>query len=207
MKKKRSPTKAGIISDLAACRAAFDSVKIPWVITDGIVLGYARQKDVLAWDTDLDLGIFREISPQEWRKLFEALRGAGFGIKNLKQDFVYGRRRVKFNLWLYHKKGGFYEAYPRTTPDVKFVEKAKWYDKPQLVKFLGSKYPMPNHLEDYLVCRYGTDWKTEKPGHSKWRQEKFGTSSGRFEPVIWRASRCGPKGDLWPKILNKGETL
>ena len=33
-----------IASDLLACKNAFEKVGIPWVITDGIVLGYARNK-------------------------------------------------------------------------------------------------------------------------------------------------------------------
>ena len=196
-----------IIRDLVACKAAFDSVGIPWVITDGIVLGYVREKNVLAQDTDLDLGVFREISLQEWQKLFKALYGAGFCIKNVKQDFVYGKRESKLNSWFYHKRGEFYEAFPRTTPGIKFVEKAEWYDEIQSVNFLGAVYPMPNNLEDYIVCRYGKDWMEPKYTHDQWRLEKFGTSSSRFKPGVWLSSRCGPKGDLWPKIMRAEDML
>jgi len=54
--------KEGIISDLVACKKAFDKINIPWVIIGGIVLGYARYKDIMEWDTDLDVGIFVELS-------------------------------------------------------------------------------------------------------------------------------------------------
>lgn len=199
-----NPTKAlenAIASDLAACKAAFDQVGLPWVITDGIVLGYIRHNAIIPGDTDLDLGIFKEITDLEWAPLFAALRKAGFGIKNNRQDFVYGRRRSKFNLWLFHKNGGFYESFPVTTPGFKFVEKAEWYDKIQLVDFLGASYPMPSNLEDYIVCRYGKDWKEARYTHKQWRLEKFGTSSSSYEPSIWLKSRCGPEGDLWPRIM------
>lgn len=200
-------SKAEIASDLAACSAAFAKARIPWVVIDGIVLGYHREKGILEGDTDLDLGIFREITSQEWSRLYKALSDVGFGIRDLKQDFVYGRRKTKFNLWFYHKKGAYYESFPRSTPGIKFVEKAKWYDEFQLVKFLGSMYPMPSCLVDYLIHHYGKNWKVKKPGHDKWRKEKFGTSTGRFKPAIWLGSRCGPKGDLWPKILKVGQIL
>jgi len=190
-----------IISDLVACKTAFDQVKIPWVITDGIVLGYIRHNDIIPEDTDLDLGIFRKITDSEWDFLFAALRKAGFSIKNKKQDFIYGKRSTKFNLWLFHKKGNFYESFPATTPGLKFVEKAEWYDKIQMVDFLGSAYPMPNNLEDYIVCRYGKDWKEARYTHAQWRLEKFGTNSSKFEPDVWLKSRCGPNGDLWPRIM------
>jgi len=181
-----------IASDLVACRAAFDQVKIPWVITDGIVLGYVRHGDVMPWDTDLDLAVFQELTDLEWKGLFTALRKSGFGIRDLKQDFVYGRRRVKFNLWLFHKKGDFYESFPITTPGLKFVEKAEWYDEPQFVEFLGSTYPMPNHVMNYLDLHYGADWKTRiVKDHKAWFEEK---------------RRRALDGELWPRIMRIEKT-
>jgi len=203
--KKSILMKDRILSDLVACKAAFDQAEIPWVITDGVVLGYVRHNDIIAQDTDLDLGIFHEVSDIEWQRLYIALIGAGFGVASLKQDFVYGRRKSKFNLWMFHKKGDFYEAFPRSTPGIKFVEKAEWYDEIQLVDFLGASYPMPSDLDDYIVCRYGEDWKEARYTHSEWRLEKFGTSSSSFKPDAWLGSRCGPKGDLWPRIMKIGD--
>ena len=205
-RKKPAIPKANLIaSDLAACKNAFDNAKIPWVIIDGIVLGYARHGGIIPWDTDLDIGIFRELTNAEWLRLYTAMKNEGFGFKNLKQDFVYGRRRVKLNMWMYHRNGTFYEAFPKITPDVKFVEKAEWYENPQLLLFLGKKYPMPANLEDYLLHRYGKDHMEAKYTHDEWRLIKFGTQSPRYEPDVWLGSRCGPKGDLWPRIMRREE--
>ena len=198
---KVAPTREGIASDLIACKAAFDRVKIPWVLIDGIVLGYVRHKDIIPGDTDLDLAVCKEVSDLEWEDLRASLRVSGFGTGKGKADFIYGRRKVKFNLWFYHRNGNYYVAYPPTVPGMKFVEKAIWYDKIQLVNFLGAFYPMPTHLGDYLVCRYGSDWNEVRYTHTQWRLEKFGTSTNRYEPEAWLKSRCGPKGDLWPKIM------
>ena len=208
-RKKRPGRKVAhlIASDLEACKGAFDIAKVPWVIIDGIVLGYVRHGGIIPWDTDLDIGVFRELTDQEWGRLYKAMRSAGFGIANLKQDFVYGKRRVKLNMWMYHRKGSFYEAFPRTTPGVKFVEKAEWYDAARMVPFLGKKYPMPGNLKDYLSHRYGKDYMEARYTHDQWRLIKFGTKSGRFEPDAWLNSRCGPKGDLWPKIIRKEDSL
>jgi len=205
--KKVIPAKGRIISDLAACKIAFDKVHIPWVIIDGIVLGYVRHNDVMKWDTDIDLAIPYQISESEWQKLYAALTEVGFGIRNLNQDFVYGKRKIKLNAWMYHRKGDFYESFPRSTPGIKFVEKAEWYKNIMLVDFLGSVYPMPSNLDDYIVCRYGKDWKEARYTHDEWRLEKFGTKSSGFLPNAWLNSRCGPKGDLWPKVMKVEDTL
>jgi len=188
------PTRAKLITDWAACKRAFDKARIPWVMTDGAVLGYVRHKDIMPWDTDLDLGVFCELSAADWQRLWEALRGEGFSLKNSKTEFVYGTRKTRFNLMLFHKKGEFYESFPKGTMKLglRFVEKAKWYDEPQLVKFLGDIYPVPNHTIDYINAHYGTDWATRiVKDHITWFKEK--------------RQRARKGGDLWPKLLLKNE--
>ena len=201
-----------IASDLKACKAAFAQAEVPWVIADGIVLGYARYKDIMPWDTDLDIGVFTEISVVKWEALYNALKSNGFGeykgsgidFSNNKKDFICGYRDIEFNMWLYHKNGNYYESFPESTPGLKFVEKATWYDDPQIVDFLDSKYPMPNNIEDYLSCRYGNDWKTNIV---KNHDEHFKDKRGGQDQVLWTKGRMGKHGDLWPKILKIEDNL
>jgi hypothetical protein len=207
-KKKKISTPAQIASDLAACKLAFEQVNIPWVITDGIVLGYARNKEIMPWDTDLDMGVFVEITDKQWNSIYKSLLKNGFRIKRpTRDDFIWGTRQSKLNLWLFHKSGDFYEAFPRTTRGFKFVEKAKWYDEPQMVDFLGSKYPMPNHIDDYLDHRYGPDWKTNiVKDHDKFFEQKRGNPRNVPE---WKTNRIRKEdGRLWwPVILKKKEKI
>lgn len=192
-----------LASDLLACKNAFEKVSIPWVITDGIVLGYARYKKILEWDTDVDVAVFVEINGRKWNALFDALTEEEFVVRARKRDFVYGGRLTPFNLWFFHKKGNFYESFPGTTPGRKFVEKRKWYDKIQMVDFLGSRYPMPNHMEDYLNNHYGTDWSTNIiKDHQTWFETKRGKPEDKG--LVGRSSK---NGDLWPKILKVEDTM
>ena len=93
-KKKKISTPAQIASDLAACKLAFEQVNIPWVITDGIVLGYARNKEIMPWDTDVDMGVFIEITDKQWNSIYKALLKNGFRIKRpTRDDFIWGTRQ------------------------------------------------------------------------------------------------------------------
>lgn len=196
--------KEGIISDLAACKKSFDKVNIPWVIMGGIVLGYARYKDVMEWDTDVDVGVFVEITTKQWKSLQKSLRDEGFKIGKKKKDFIYGKRKASFNLWFFHKKEDYYEAFPKTTPGLKFVEKAIWYDDPQIVSFLNDKYPIPDNLEDYLICQYGHDWKTNiVKDHEAYYLDKRGSR----KVSEWPSGRATKNGDMWPKILKINEDI
>jgi len=193
-----------ITSDLVACKKAFDQASIPWVIMGGIVLGYARYKEIMEWDTDLDVGVFVELNTYEWQSLYNALNINGFKFAKEKTDFIYCNRKAEFNMWMFHKNGDYYEAFPKSTPGIKFVEKAIWYDEPQIVDFLGSRYPMPNNMDDYLVCQYGTDWKTNVvKDHEQYYIDKRGTR----DISSWPAGRATKKGDMWPKTLKINDNM
>jgi hypothetical protein len=207
MKERPIATPEKIALDLAACKTAFDEVGIPWVITGGIVLGYARYNAIMEWDTDLDVGVFVKISGEQWAKIFKALYKNGFKINTTQEDFKVGRREAMFNLEVFHKNGEYYESFPKTTPGLKFVEKAKWYDKPQIIEFLGNKYPMPNHLEDFLDAHYGKDWKTNIiKDHSQYFREKRGDPRNVNSWLLNRKRK--EDGNLWwPAFLKIDENI
>jgi len=194
----KTDMKNKIISDLRTCKIVFDKVKIPWVITDGIVLGYGRYKDIMVWDTDIDMGVFVEITKEQRQSLNKALIAQGFWLHNNDDDFVYGKRETTLNIFFFHKNGNYYESFPKSTPGIKFLQKASWFDNPQELDFLDDKYLMPNHMDDYLTCYYGKDWKTNIiKNHDQFFIEKRG---GRSQSA-WTKGRSGKYGDLWPKML------
>jgi len=195
-----------IASDLLACKNAFDVAGVPWVIIGGIVLGYARYNKIMDWDTDLDIGVFVELSKNRQTKLYNELRNNKFILKG-NSDFIYGGRETPFNMMIYHKNGNFYESFPQTMKGFKYVEKAEWYDEPQIVEFLSDKYPMPQHIDDYVACHYGKGWKSNiVKNHEEYYLDKRG-ARGIANSSKWLSSRGGKHGDLWPKILRCEDTM
>lgn len=193
-----------IADDLFACKKAFDQSGIPWVIVGGIALGYARYKEIMAWDTDLDILIFTELTDQNWHLLRASLRRHGFGFPTNRVDFMYCYRKTECNLELYHKDGNFYNCYPKSTPGLKFVEQARWFDNIQIVDFLGSKYPMPADIEEFVGAHYGQDWRTNI---IKNHEQYFTDKRGGRDQSLWLKSRASKQGDLWPKILKVSDSM
>lgn len=203
-KKKLIATPETIHSDLKACKTAFNNTEIPWIIMGGIVLGYARYNNIMAWDTDVDIAVVGDITVKQRQKLNKGLTNIGFKISSGKGDFIYGRRKAPFNIWFFHKNGNYYEAFPKSTPGLKFVEKDIWYDKPQIVDFLNDTYPMPNNIDDYLICQYGVDWKTNiVKNHEQYYLDKRGSR----DVSKWPAGRATKTGDMWPKLLKIGDNM
>ena len=125
--------KKAIVSDLVACKKAFAEADVLWSITDGVVLGYARYKDIMSWDTDLDIGVFVELDDAMWQRLHKSLVDNGFKLSVNRSDFMYCNRTGAFGVGFFHKNGEYYECFPETTPGIKFLEKAFWHDEPQMV--------------------------------------------------------------------------
>lgn len=205
-----------IISDLAACKKAFDKIKIPWVLMGGVVLGYARYGDVMPWDTDLDIGIFTDIDYTTWQSVKTALSEQGYKRwntpkgkckKNEVNDFCCAQRETPIDLCIFHKRGDFYVCAPKTTYKIKYVEKAVWFDDIQLVDFVGDKYPMPNNVEDFVLAHYGPDWRTNiKKNHAEYFNEK----RGDFSNVRGWLNNRKRKDDgqlWWPALLDADEDV
>jgi hypothetical protein len=146
------------------------------------------------------------VKKARWNILYDAFLEEGFRIKKSKTDFVCGGRVVPYNIYFFHKKGDFYESFPKSTPKFKFVEKAVWYDKPQMVDFLGTKFPMPNHIDDYLDNHYGNDWRTNIiKDHKEWRINKMGEYAVVTKKSL--SGRSGKGGDLWPKVIRINDSI
>jgi len=198
--------KSKIESDLKACKAAFDKVNIPWVIMGGIVLGYARYKDIMEWDTDVDIAVVSELTASQRRVINSSLAANGFRLNQTVGDFVFGTRETSFNIFFFHKNGEHYESFPKTLPGLKFVEKALWYDKIQFLDFLCDKYPMPNHVENFVDAHYGSDWRTNiVKDHSVYFKNKRGLRDGSD----WLRNRKRKEdGNLWwPALLKIEEDI
>jgi len=204
-KKKIIVTPEKIALDLAVCKKVFESLNIPWLIIGGVVLGYARYNEIMPWDTDLDVVVLGDLDADGWNRLYKVFSKNNFRKFNKRfLDFQVGMREAPIDLWIFHKNGNFYESFPHTTPGLKFVEKAIWYDEPRMVNFLGDKYPMPNNMEDYLICQYGKDWKDNVvKDHESYYLDKRGSRV----VAEWPSGRGIKNGDMWPKILKVNDTM
>ncbi len=167
----RRDNKKGIIADLKKLKDVFDSVGVPFVMQEGNVLGYARYKDIMEWDMDIDIGVYQEISDKKKAELLRALCLEGCGVgENENGDFIYGKRNVKLNLWFWHLEGKFFVARPKTSDKI-FILKAEYFLHPKEIDFLERKFLIPDPLEDYLDLRYGKNWKhTIITDNAKWKE-------------------------------------
>lgn len=167
------PSKKQTIESLELIKEIFEGLGHKIVLTDGLVLGYGRFKDIMEWDTDdIDVGIFEPVSEKaKWEaaRIFKE-KGYSFPLygntsrfqrhKPFNEgSFHTSKKGVRIAIEFYHAKGEFFYALTLNELLMK-REYRRWFEEPQEVDFIGSKYLMPNDIEDYLNTHYGKDWRT-----------------------------------------------
>jgi hypothetical protein len=143
----------------------------------GTLLGAYREKNFIAYDSDLDVGILYELMPQN---LPELLRKYGF--KHLKNSYVkdtglitedvYSYKGLHIDFWIYFKKDNDLFCYlgrKHETKPPKYVTEAdgfpcrlSWVTAAGFseMDFLGHKFYAPNNTPQWLGEIYGSSFMT-----------------------------------------------
>lgn len=151
-----------------------NSLTNKWWLDAGTCLGVTREMDFIAYDYDIDFGIFSITAPPKDRFIssFQSFGASfikertfrnqlvtlGFKLNEVRIDINFYHQEDNFLWHALHKKGIFYPV----------VFDAKLFDKPKLIRFKGKDCFLPNPPEKYLEARYGEDWRVPKVDFVYW---------------------------------------
>jgi hypothetical protein len=144
---------------LVALHRELEPLGVRAFLISGTLLGYVREGDFIAWDKDIDLGVFsEEIDTSELQARVETW--PSFTVKRL--DWT-------ARLRLDHDNGTKIDVFPhyREGPDRVWHDgtATRWWNTPfglRTVPFLGIDQAIPDDPERYLDENYG-DWRTPDP--------------------------------------------
>ena len=159
------------------CCEALEKNNIKYYITDGTALGLYRQNGFIPHDTDIDVDIdgnacdFALIE----RVFSEDLKmhlGRKMSYKGEIQQLVfYTDDEIIFDMVFWRKEANkkkykvHYPESPACVLDSKYFENVYFYE------FEGKQYPLHAPIEEWLVSRYGKDWRIPKTQKGDWREE------------------------------------
>ena len=140
----------------------FDSLKINFFLSSGILLGAIRDNDLIKWDWDIEISVFTDEFLPHIDLISNELIQSGFKIikiirnkDNSKIDFFgsYPANVTKYTIysWQYSKIRDVYWRKEFSIPSKFLKELSKF-------SFLDRQFNCPNNVNEYLTFMYG-DWK------------------------------------------------
>jgi len=149
---------------LKEIKQILDGLGITFFLHSGVCLGAVRDKGIMPWDDDLDLGVVMGL----YGATEELIDPVVTAFKN--NDFITGIRpqdqhisvpllksTIRTDLQFHRIINGHIFHYPGIMTPLRLFTNLKEID------FLGEKFYVPNPPEEYLRLKYGEDWRTPKP--------------------------------------------
>ena len=138
-----------------------DTLGLDWWCEAGTCLGIVRDKDFIAHDSDIDIGL---IEWERWQELEKALIADDFhqlhtfGTPENGLEMSFSKHGVKIDFFFFYPKGERLWHSAWKDGEQLFLEfKAKYILPTKRTEFLGFEVNLPNDTDSYLQSRYG-DW-------------------------------------------------
>jgi hypothetical protein len=156
-----------VIRNLLDANSILYSLGIRCWLTDGTLLGFFRENDIIEHDKDVDLGVRIEDYSEAIVPEFEK---HGFGLKyvlgerKLGLELSFVRDGVKVDLFFFYREGDrmWHGAWQGLDKGRKRNLIKYYYDVFGLreAEFLGEKFYVPADTLKYVETKYGRAWQT-----------------------------------------------
>lgn len=148
---------------LKEAKEILDQLGVVFFLRQGTCLGAIRDKSIIPWDDDLDLGSIYElhsVTEKTVDAVVAAFRENGYFAKVERSDHCTSVAMMKSSTridWAcYRIVDDSILHYPGVKIPARFFAELKEID------FIGTKFNVPNPPEEYLRCKYGEEWMTPK---------------------------------------------
>lgn len=143
----------------AALAAIADTGKRAW-LTDGTLLGFIRERDFIAHDHDMDLGmLINDLTPE----LIQSMVSHGFRLDGVRGtpdnglEYTFEKNNELLDIFFFYKRGNqlWHSAWLKKKYQINFI-----YDQFEIrpALFHGIDVWIPDAAEIFLEKKYGPGW-------------------------------------------------
>jgi phosphorylcholine metabolism protein LicD len=156
------------IDNLKLAKKLFDEMKVSFFLSNGTLLGWARERDLISHDYDIDVGVFTS-DLSEQKNIRDKFYDNGF-VSFKEDDEVFQsaiidhglsliRNDVKLDIFFYRNEDNVSIMTVWGTLD--FLD----YVYPRIysyitIDFLDDTFQVPANYLNYIIAQYGQDWRT-----------------------------------------------
>lgn len=140
--------------------------------TDGTALGLYREGKFIAGDNDIDIDLLNFTRPLN---LIIKFLTNGFSIgrfvyakKHVQQISFFDKSNVVVDI-IFWRENKSTQIVNYVEPDYIRTQDVKHFYNKTFLMFNGEVIPLPGDIENWLVSRYGDDWRTPKGSNVDWK--------------------------------------
>lgn len=168
--------KEWVFQNLKDLKEVFDELKIPFWLSDGLLLGLYRDGDIIRGDEDdTDICVWNKYADKipealeklkekgfkqldEWRFKDDKIEGVPIGRGTNKIDIIMVRKKGKDKDKVAYFLARNFSNFGKL-PYFAFVFPYQVFKEMSEIEWRGIRWACPKDIEGYLTARYG-DWKT-----------------------------------------------
>lgn len=147
----------------------FDRHDVPYILYEGTLLGLVRDKDIIPWDTDIDLALVRPIDDR-----FRAAMRDPILLERLTPVEHPGCWKVYTND-RFNQSDAWRFIYKRTYVDICLLSAESQASEPEVVQggnrsritVWGHQFSVPANVNRALTFMYGSTYMTPDPGNDR----------------------------------------
>ena len=147
---------------LCEVKEVLDKAGIEFWIDFGTLLGFYRQGDFLETDPDADIGIKRE-NQEKVMAIIGQLSKIGRVEARVEGNFyLAGYKIYRGDFWIdiaFYFKCEDKRIWPVSEWSQVMVFDEKYFNELQDLEVKGVVFPIPSHMEELMVLKYGEDWR------------------------------------------------
>jgi hypothetical protein len=146
-------------------------------LSAGTALGAYRDgfsKEFVERDTDIDVGVYSSDPEKDYWMIHENFVAAGYTlVRTYKGNWNWTQLAMQkdgiwFDIYFFYKEGGTLCSY---TDNGIMKKPLDMIVKMDTVTINGNPYNVPGPIEDYLVLRYGPNWRVPPASKVPWGEE------------------------------------
>ena len=169
-----NPLPEGAIGTMLKGRHLLNTANMDFRFTDGTALGFYREGNFIAHDNDIDVDL---LDCNDTVKLMVLFLKGGFSIGRfvftngrVQQIAFFDKSNIVFDIvfwWSDHSD----QIFNYSEPGFVRSQNIKYFKTKTEFPVDGSTIPLPGHIEEWLISRYGIDWMTPKKYKGDWRDD------------------------------------